>query len=111
MKFFSIRFLIQIAWLAINLYCVIAFSMKENAFNNGELRTLLFMQVTVLSVPLGYFFGIMADYLITFQLAEIKFWLSIFLIILGGYIQWFILIPLIWEKLKNMRKNLIVCSS
>lgn len=99
MRLFSIKLLFQVIWLAVNLVCIIIFLANQDAILNGELRTLLFLQITALSAPFGYIVGVMADYLINSQL-EFEYWASIFLIMTSGFVQWFIFLPWIFKKYK-----------
>ncbi|MCP5326538.1 MAG: hypothetical protein H7A09_09485 [Oceanospirillaceae bacterium] len=98
---------IKVIWFIGLLSILISGLYDEKKFYDGEAVILHYLQVMYLTAPLGYLFaligGFALDYLQWLQNVHQDFIASWLLMVAGGYIQWFIFIPIIIRKIGNKR--------
>lgn len=105
MKLFYIKLIILVLWLLINLYFIFQVIMGEDDLYRGENLQLVYMKLLIATTPLGYVFGLIGELIgmvLNFQSVKVEIIITMFLMVLGGYIQWFIIVPLAWRKLVKM---------
>lgn len=92
---------LKIIWLLSAFYFLVYFLLNPDSWNNNELRQMLFIGVSILTLPSGYLLGVIADFITPDQWPKTKLIFSIIVMILGGYYQWFVFLPRLWKKFKK----------
>ena len=101
------KFIAVVIWVVLCVWCFIDFISNEMAFNDGELTELFYLRMGILTFPTGYL-TVIIIYLaselfkpfIELNLnGQIGTSVLFLLMTLVGYLQWFILIPLIFRRI------------
>jgi hypothetical protein len=101
----NIIFIIWICAVIMNLAYGFFFG---KALLDSESRTLFFVQTLVLTFPAGYFSALCAGFMFTYiKITDpaIEILITWFLMVVSGYLQWFVVFPWVFNKMKCFKNR------
>jgi hypothetical protein len=104
--------LLLVAWIILCGYVFASYLLNSKTGSDGEIRVLLYLEMLVLTFPLGYFAGLLASFPVELlrkvgvevsasaaQIGtDILTWLFMVAI---GFLQWFVWLPKLLEWIKS----------
>lgn len=110
-----VKYFLIASWIAASCYLLYAYWTHESAWVDGELYTLYFLKMTILTFPIGLVAVTIGEYAVSAlsllgldlpayfsqQAVTVITWLTM---VTTGFIQWFILIPKLYNRFVKKNK-------
>jgi len=105
--------LVLVAWLLLCGYVLASYLLNPKAGADSEIRVLFYLEMLVLTFPLGFFAGLLASYPVEL-LSKVGVEMSAYVAQLGtdfltwlfmvaiGFLQWFVWLPRLLAWIKSM---------
>ena len=104
-----VKYFLVISWIAASCYLLYGYWTHESAWVDSEIYTIYFLKMTILTFPLGLIAVTISEYAISGlsllgldlsayfsqQTVTVISWLTM---VTTGFIQWFILIPKLYNR-------------
>lgn len=95
--------IVILLYIALCVYILTSYVLHERAWLDGEIYTIYFFKMSVISFPLGLIVSIVADYALSFlnlgqKTSALTLWA---LMTITGALQWFVVLPTCYSGIKR----------
>ncbi len=101
----KVKLALLFVWLLICGWVLLSFLFHPKAWEDSEVTVLFHLRMLIITFPIGYVFYVLltAIHVSDFGFISQQIWLVIFWLTFSllGYVQWFIIVPSVYRKLKK----------